>query len=338
MMSPSLLELAQEGDEDAFAELVAPYHRELHLHCYRLLGSVTDADDLLQETMLAAWRGLSGFRSRASLRSWLYRIATNRCLNAIRDAKRRPPPAPVPPFEPPQPSGQSDVTWLQPYPDAWLEDVAAGPQARLEALEAIGLGFVTALQRLPPRQTAAVLLCDVLGFSVTEVADMLGASPTAVKGLRQRARLSLHKQPLYEKVDDAARSPREEELVRRFADAYASDDVDGVIRLLTDDAWLAMPPAPHQYRGGQAIAAFLRASAKGRGNRCLALLPTRANGQPAFICYLRRSPDVALEPSGIVVLHPAGDAIVAVTRFIDPRLVGIFENPPPPLRGFGSGS
>jgi len=320
-VNSSLLSLAQAGDQGAFAELTRPYRRELHVHCYRMLGSVADADDLLQETMVAAWRGLAGFGGQASLRAWLYRIATNRCLNAIRDTKRRPPPVPVAPFDPPPPSRRTEITWLQPYPDAWLEDLSPGPGARIETQETIRLAFVAALQRLPPRQTAAVVLCDVLGFAVAEAAAMLEVTPTAVKGLRQRARATL---AAAKSGVDAAGATEDDDLARRFADAYAADDVDGVIGLLTDDAWLRMPPAPHEYQGRAAIAAFLRASLSGRAGRRLTLVPTRANRQPAFVCHFRRASGCGSDPSGLVVLDIAGDRIAAVTRWLDPGLPAIF--------------
>ena len=280
----SVLEAARAGDQDAFAELTGPFRRELHLHCYRMLGSFTEADDLVQDTMMAAWRGLPSFAARSSLRTWLYRIATNRCLNAIRDSKRRPPPVPVAPFDPPEPSRRGDVTWLQPYPDAWLGQ-AADASGRQDAHDTVRLAFIAALQRLAPRQLAAVVLCDVLDFSPVEVAAMLETTPTAVKGLRQRARASLTPERC-PRPGPAPGSPAEMELARRFADAYSADDVAGVVALLTEDAWLAMPPAPHEYQGTAAIAGFLAASAAGRGGRRFRLVPTRANGQPAFTCYL----------------------------------------------------
>ena len=174
--------------EQTFEQLTAPYLRELHVHCYRMLGSVTDADDVLQETLLAAWRGLADFEGRSSLRTWLYKIATNRCLNAIRDGKRRPPAEPLPPFDPPEPTRRGDVTWLQPYPDALLDD-------QLVKRENIELAFITALQRMPPRQAAALILVDVLDFPNAEAADLLGTTPTAIKGALQRARASLHSPP-----------------------------------------------------------------------------------------------------------------------------------------------
>ena len=327
-MYGSVLERARAGDETAFAQLMASYRRELHLHCYRMLGSVTDADDLLQETMVAAWRGLDGFAGRSSLRSWLYRIATNRCLNAIRDAKRRPPVAPVPPFEPPEPSRRGEVTWRQPYPDVWIDQAASpepGPPERNQAREAIGLAFVAALQRLTPRQTAVVVLCDVLDFPLGEVAAMLDTTPVAIKGLLQRARASLDRQHVESsEPSPEPGSPAEAELARRFAVAFSADDVEGVVALLTDDAWRAMPPAPHEYHGTEAIAAFLWASAAGRAGRHLGLVPTRANAQPAFACYLGDPDDPTSRPSGIVVLSLSGNRIRSITRFLDSGLLSIF--------------
>jgi RNA polymerase sigma-70 factor (TIGR02960 family) len=304
------LDAARTGDEQAFRALTEPHLHELHVHCYRMLGSVDDADDLVQETLVAAWRGIADFAGRSSLRAWLYRIATNRCLNAIRDGKRRPPPAPVAPFDPPPATRATDVPWLQPYP---VDD----PEAVLGSRETIELAFVAALQTLPPRQTAALLLGDVLGFSVPEISGMLDARPTAVKGLLQRARATMARGP--------KPSPYDAGLARRFADAFSRDDIDGVVALLTDDAWLAMPPAPHEYRGRTDIARFLRASAAWRGARHLRLVPTRANGQPAFGCYLP-SGEVALA-TGILVLTVGPDGITAITRFLDPRLHQRFALP-----------
>lgn len=316
------------SDEQAFADLVAPYRRELRLHCYRMLGSVTDADDLLQETLVAAWRGLDSFAGRSSLRAWLYAIATNRCLNAIRDAKRRPLPAPVPPFTPPEPSRRGEVTWLQPYPDAWLggpADGAPGPADRFAARETVRLAFIAALQRLPPRQTAAVILCDVLGFSPAEAAAMLETTPVTVKGLLQRARASLRRARAADAdTPPAPGSAAEADLAQRFADAYSADDVGALVALLTDDAWLAMPPATHEYHGPAAVAAFLRASAAGRAGQRLRLRPTRANAQPAFACYL------GPQPSGLVVLTLSGDRIAGITRFLDPGLPAVFGLPSAP--------
>lgn len=321
----ALLEAAADGDEEAFAQLTEPFRRELHRHCYRLLGSVTDADDLLQETMLAAWRGLGGFCGDASVRTWLYRIATNRCLNAIRNGRRRPPSAPVPPFEPPEPTRRWETTWLQPYPDAWI-DPTPSPPARSESRESVRLAFVAALQALPPRQGAALVLCDVLDFSLTEVAEMLATSRTAAKGLVQRARVALRRhEALGPNAGFEEGSAAEAALAQRFADAFCADDVDAVVALLTDEAWLAMPPAPHVYVGTHAVGAFLHASARGRAGKRLVLHSTRANRQPAFSCFLEGPNDEALRPSGAVVLTVAGGRIEGVTRFLDPRLPAIFD-------------
>lgn len=303
-------EAARSGSLDA-SGLLEGYRPELHRHCYRMLGSIDDADDLVQDTLLAAWRGLPDFGGGSSLRTWLYRIATNRCLNAIRDGRRRPRPAPVPPFEPPEPTRSGDVGWLQPYPDRLLD-----PAERYESRSAIELAFIVALQRLPPRQAAALLLVDVLGFDQAEAAGMLGIGRTAVKGLLQRARTGVPGQPGSAGTDPNRTDPKAaSELASRFADAFAADDVDAVLELLTDDAWLAMPPAPHEYVGPEAIAGFLRASAAGRG-AALTLLPTAANSQPAFGCYL------GTVPTGVLVITPgpAPDRISAITRFLDPRL------------------
>ena len=302
-------------DEAAFDQWFASYRRELHLHCYRMLGSVTDADDLVQETMIAAWRGQAGFEGRSSPRAWLYRIATNQCLNAIRDRKRRPPVAPDPPFDPPAPSRWGEVTWLQPYPEA------GGPAERYEARETVELAFIAALQRLPARQTAAVVLCDVLEFSRAEAAAVLGRTEIQVKGLLQRARTALAADEQLAGQPPAARSRAgsragsraERELAQRFAAAFSADDIPAVVALLTDDAWLAMPPAPHEYHGPAAIAGFLRASAAARAGRRFTLVPARYNRQPAFDCSL--GPAAA----GILVLTVRGDQVSAITRFLDPR-------------------
>jgi RNA polymerase sigma-70 factor (ECF subfamily) len=238
---------------------------------------------------------MAGFRAEASVRTWLYRIATNRCLNAMRDARRRPA-APQPPFEVPPPTRLGEVTWLQPYPDASV------PALERESIE---LAFIVALQRLPPRQTAVLLLRDVLAFDTAETAGILGMTPVAVKAALQRARAQVHR------ADD--RKPADEGLARRFAAALTDGDIDGVLRLLTDDAWLAMPPAPHEYHGRAAIGAFLTASAAWRGPGVLRLTPVTANAQPAFI-------ESMPGPVGVLVLTASGGRISAITRFLDAGL------------------
>ena len=309
VVEQATLQRARAGDQHAFRELTDPYRRELQVHCYRMLGSLTDAEDMLQETLLAAWRGLAGFTGRASLRSWLYRIATNQCLNARRAARRRIPAEPIPPFQPPEPTRRGEITWLQPYPDALLEGTC-DPEARYQATEAIELAFIAGLQRLPPRQAATLVLRDVLGFDAAEVAAMLGTSPAAVKGTLQRARAAAGQHR-----DQRPGSAREQALARRFADAYVAGDIDGVIALLTDDAWLSMPPAPHEYRGPEAIASFLRASFGYRGERRVYLLPTGANLQPALASYLDGTDGATAAPAGLFVLALAGPRIQAITRF-----------------------
>lgn len=329
-MSYATLDRARAGDAEAFDELTAPYVRELQLHCYRMLGSFNDAEDVLQETLLAAWRGLDGFAGRASLRAWLYRIATNRCLNWMRDTRRRRPPEPVPPFEPPEPTRRSEITWLQPYPDTLLgqiSDSSPGPEARYQTREAIELAFIAGLQTLPPRQVAVLLLRDVLGYSAGQVAATLETSPTAVKGSLQRARASLDRHLAAYGRDGMSMpgSPQERKLARRFADAFMADDIDGVLALLTDDAWLAMPPAPHEYHGLAAIAAFLQASAAWRRPRKLQLVPTRLNTQPAFGCFFTAADDAVARPAGLLVLSLREDRIRAITRFLDNDLPHRFE-------------
>jgi RNA polymerase sigma-70 factor (TIGR02960 family) len=324
------LSRARAGDEEAFRELIAPYRGELQLHCYRILGSVQDAEDLLQETLLAAWRGLPRFDGRASLRTWLYRIATNRCLNALRDRGRRPREVPAM-AEPPEPTRRTEPIWLEPYPDALIDavaDASPGPEARYEFREAVGLAFVAALQDLPPRQRVVLVLRDVLGFRAAEVAEMLETSEAAVKSALQRARATLETRLQARDRERAPlpRTPRERELVGRFADAVESGDVDRVVSLLTDDAWLTMPPQPYEYQGHAAIAGFLRDRAALRG-RPLRLVPTRANGQPAFGCYLPDPEKAIASPYGLMVLTLEGERISAITWFGDSRVFRHFGLP-----------
>ena len=315
-----LLQRARAGDEDGFRQLTEPYRREIQVHCYRMLGSLTDAEDTLQETMLAAWRGLAGFQERSSLRSWLYRIATNQCLNALRAAGRRGPAEPIPPFSPPEPTRRGEITWLQPYPDdllAGIADAAPGPEARRLATESVELAFVAAVQRMPPRQAATLLLRDVLGFEASEVAGMLDTSQTAVKGTLQRARAALdrHLEDTGRKRAPRPGSAAERALARRFADAYQAADIDAVVALLTDDAWLSMPPAPHQYHGTDAIRSMLAASFAHRGDRRFFMVPARANAQPALAGYIAGPDGSAALPNGLFVLTMAGEKIAAITRF-----------------------
>ncbi len=321
-MTGDLITQARTGDEQAFRQLVEPYERELQVHCYRMLGSVQDAEDAVQETLLAVWRSLDSFEERATLRTWLYRIATRRCLNTLRSASRRPPVnTNLPSFEftPPEPSRHGEVTWLEPYPDLLLEDLpdtAPGPQARYEAREAISLAFITALQLLPPRQRAALILRDVLGFHVSEAARILDTTPQSAASALKRARATLaHQLPsARERAAPSAGSAAEQRLAARFANAFEAGDVDAVVALLTDDAWLTMPPVPLEYQGRELADQFLTLCFRGkrRGRR---LIPTRANGQPAFGVYQRDPHAALMRANGLMVLTLAGDQICAITHF-----------------------
>jgi RNA polymerase sigma-70 factor (TIGR02960 family) len=315
-----LISKARAGDGEAFRELTEPYRRELQVHCYRMLGSFQDAEDALQDTLLAAWQGIGGFiEERASLRTWLYKIATNRCLNALRSASRRAAKEwDVPNVEPPEPTRLGEVVWLQPFPDALLEGAAGlppGPEARYEQHEAISLAFVTALQALPPRQLAVLILRDVLGFHASEVAGMLDTTVESVTSALKRARASLQRrQPptAGREPPPATGSPAEEALAAKFARAWESADVDALVALLTDDVFMSMPPMPFEYQGRDAVARF-SASLFGAGRR-FDLVPTRANGQPAFGAYLR-APTGIRHGVGLYVLTLTGDRICALTRF-----------------------
>jgi RNA polymerase sigma-70 factor (TIGR02960 family) len=333
-MSGQALARARAGDEAAFRELTDPYRRELHVHCYRILGSFQDAEDVMQETLLAAWRGLRGFEERASVRAWLYRIATNRCLNALRDSGRRAQArhtAAALPFEPAEPTRLGEPLWLEPYPDTLLEgmaDGAAGPEGRYEMKESVALAFVTGLQRMAPRQRAVLVLRDVLGFQAAEVAEMLESSEASVNSALQRARATLDERgPADRTRAPLPRSTRERELVDRFAEAFEGDDVDGVIALLTDDAWVTMPPEPYEYQGPAAIARFLRDRVAARAGRRVRLVPTRANGQPAFGHYMEDAHAPVGRFSGLLVLTLDGDRIAAITRFADSGVLARFGLP-----------
>src|SRR5215510_9436554 len=314
-----LLARARAGDGEAFRELAGPHRRELQVHCYRMLGSVADAEDAVQETMLAAWQGLGGFtEERASLRTWLYKIATNRCLNARRAARRRPAAEwDMSQFEPPVPTPRGEPAWLQPFPDALLEGAAGrppGPEARYEQGEAISLAFVTALQLLPPRQIAVLILRDVLGFHASEVAGMLEVTVQSANSALKRARASLQRLQAAtgHQPPPAAGSPAEDAIVAKFARAWESADLDALVALLTDDVFIAMPPEPFGYEGRDAVARYWgRQFAAGRR---FDLVPTRANGQPAFGAYLR-VPAGIRHAAGFYVLTLAGDRIGAMTRF-----------------------
>ena len=320
-MTADLLARAQAGDGDAFAQLVDPYRRELQVHCYRFLGSAQDAEDALQDTWLSAWQGLAGFEGRASVRTWLYRVATSRCLDALRSGRRRPPvSAPPAGLEPPGPTRLGELLWLEPYPDVLLEglpDSAPGPEARYEARESISLAFITALQLLPPRQRAAIILRDVLGFHASEAARILDTTQESVTSALKRARAALERHQQSSGQREPAPPPdsaAEQQLVDRLTRAFETADVDGIIAMLTEDAWLTMPPLPLEYQGRELAAKFLTATAF-RPGWTARLIPTRANGQPAFGFYARDPQTGGFYTVGLMVLTLSGTQVSAMTRF-----------------------
>ncbi len=318
-MTTDLMSEARAGNGDAFRELTEPHRRELQVHCYRMLGSMQDAEDALQETLLSAWQGFGAFEERASFRTWLYRIATNRCLNVRRSAGRRKAKEwDVAGIRPPEPTQLGEIVWLEPIPDAFLEDavsVPLGPEARYEQMESISLAFVTALQLLPPRQIAVLVLRDVLGFPAADVAGMLDSTIDSVNSALKRARTSLRRRPPVGL--DGEQAPRvgsaaEETLVAEFVRAYEAADLDALVSLLTDDVFMSMPPIPLEYQGRDAVAGFCALIL--RPDRRFDLVPTRANGQPAFGLYLR-APGGISHATGLVVITLAGKRVCAMTRF-----------------------
>ncbi|MBG0854915.1 sigma-70 family RNA polymerase sigma factor [Streptomyces spinoverrucosus] len=312
------LERARAGDRDAFAALVEPYHRELQVHCYRMLGSLQDAEDALQEALLSAWVGLDGFEGRSSVRTWLYRIATNRCLNTLRSSARRPVPAPSFPGPPPEPTRLGEALWLQPYPDHLLDglpDHMPGPEARYESREAISLAFVTAVQLLPPNQRAVLLLRDVLGYRASEAAELLGLTEDAVTSALKRARTTMEAARSADRPPPPqAGGPEERELVDRFVEAFTERDVDALVALMSDDVWLRMPPLPFEYRGTEAVHRFFTAI-DARRRAITRMVPVRANGQPTWGEYLRDPVTGGLRLAGILVAGFAGDRICELTHF-----------------------
>jgi RNA polymerase sigma-70 factor (TIGR02960 family) len=328
-MDEVLLSGAREGDAAAFSELTEQYRRELQVHCYRLVGSVAEAEDLVQDTLLAAWRGIGGFEGRSSVRTWLYRIATNRGLNALRDRSRRPLPVAAPPSVPlPEPSQLCEVPWLEPYPDtaAEFDEVVPGPEARVESREAVSLAFVAAVQTLPPRQRAILLLRDVLGYRGVEVAAMLDTTEDAVASGLKRARSALAaRRPVgHPPLPD---SPAERRVVAAFVAAFEQCDVPAMVGLLTDDGWFTMPPLPEEYHGRDAVARFFTEVGFAQGTRRFRLIATRANGQPAFGRYVRDPRAGIAHAHGLTVLTLDGDRITNITAFLDTGLFPRFGLP-----------
>jgi RNA polymerase sigma-70 factor (ECF subfamily) len=300
VVTTDLIARARAGDADAFRELIEPHRRELQVHCYRILGSAQDAEDALQETLLAAWQGIGGFEGRASIRTWLYQVA------------------PLSGLDLPEPTRLGEVSWLEPYPDVLLEglaDRAPGPEARYEATEAISLAFVTALQLLPPRQRAVLILRDVLGFRASEAAGILESTEESVTSALKRARATLQRQlPAPEDPSPPPGSAAERELIAGLTRAFDAGDVAGVVALLTDDVQLRMPPVPLEYQGRELAARFLTVVAFRQG-RTYRLVATRANGQPAFGTYVRDPLTGVAHAAGLIVLTLAGGRISVLTRF-----------------------
>jgi RNA polymerase sigma-70 factor (TIGR02960 family) len=324
-MTEATLAQAQAGDGEAFRELVDPYRGELLAHCYRILGSFHDAEDVLQEALLAAWRAIGHFDGRA-LRAWLYRIATNRCLNYLRGESRRPRPAGLPGQEPDGtgPARSAYPWWLEPYPEELLGDAPPGPEARYEARESIALSFVAGLQHLPPQQRAVLVLRDVLGFPAAEAAEILGTTPAAVNSalIRARAGLRTDRDP---RDVPLPKSAAEAAVVSRFVDALEAFDIGRLVDVLTSDARLTMPPEALEVRGARSIAAFL--SVLPLWGQDLKIVLTRANGQPALVYYLPDPCAPLWRAGSLLVLTLHGNQVSAVTRFGDQGLLARFGLP-----------
>jgi RNA polymerase sigma-70 factor (ECF subfamily) len=323
---------ARAGDDAAFTRLVEPLRRELHAHCYRMLGSAHDADDALQDAMLRAWRGLARFEGRSSLRSWLYTVATRTCLDTLEHRGRRALPMDLGPSSDRAVIGDaplSEVAWLGPYADAALVDGQAGPDTRYEQREAVELAFVAALQHLPGNQRAALLLFEVLGFSAAEIATMMDTSTTSVNSALARARKiiaqkvpSPTQQQTLREIDDA----RVREVVAGYSAALERGDADALIALLTEDVTWSMPPLAHWYHGLEAVTDFaLQVPLTSCGS--WRHLPTSANGQPAVGCYLWNDDAGAHFAWSITVLTLRGEHVAEITTFIGPDLFTPFGLP-----------
>jgi len=329
-----LLQSAKAGDRHAFERLAEPHRRELQLHCYRMLGSFHDAEDLVQDALVRAWRSIGDFEARGSFRGWLYRIATNACLNALADRRRThrllPEMAGPPTNQMPQGTPVTEVDWLEPYPDAALEgipDTAPGPDARYEMREAMQLAFVAAIQHLPPRQRAVLLLHDVLSWSAAETARLLDTSVASVNSALQRARTTLEKRlPAGRPSASAAPDDRQRALLDRYVRAWESADVNGFAALLREDAIMSMPPWPQWYLGREAVGMFFAWACRPGGHGPFRLVPTAANRQPAFAFYGHgRQPDWRFHSVQLVTLRD--QSVVALTSFVEPRMHEVFGLP-----------
>jgi RNA polymerase sigma-70 factor (ECF subfamily) len=317
----SLLAAALAGDEDAFRALTAPHTRELHVHCYRMLGSLHDAEDALQETLLRAWRHIATFEARSSFRAWLYRIATNACLRAA--AQRKQPTMDSHPY--PTTPETIERLALTPYPDVWLDELASSeptPAARYELHESVQLAFLAAIQLLPPRQRAVLILRDVLGWSAVEVAGLLDTTTASVNSALQRARATLDERRLLLRAtpsDEVERS-----LLRRYVEAWEKVDIEALVALLQEDARMTMPPQPMLFRGRRAIGDFFATVPAGGALDVFRLVPTRANRRPALAAYGPDPGDGVYRPYGMMVFEIQDEAIAEITGFADPSIFPAF--------------
>lgn len=326
------LAAAAAGDAEAFRQLTDPYTRELHLHCYRMPGSFHDAEDAMQETLLRAWRHLATYEGRSSFRAWLYRIATNVCLR--QRPRRRTDPSSLPrALAEAVARGAEPAISLSPYPDAWLDRLEApsgDPAADYDLRESVQLAFLAAVQLLPPRQRAALILRDVLGWSAGEVADALDATTASVNSALSRARATLAQQRAagllqtgrVVSTDEVARS-----LARRYVEAWQAVDIDALAALLTSDVVMTMPPLPVRYTGREAVTAFLTTVPAGGDRDRFRFIPTRANRQPALAVYQRDPDGQTYRAWGMFILSADGTAIAAITAFVDPTLAPVFGLP-----------
>lgn len=324
-------------DRLAFERLTAAHRRELKLHCYRMMGSLHEADDLVQEAFLKAWRGRAQFDGRGSPRGWLYTIATNSCLNAIkaRSSAHRilEPPGRLPTEGRAAAGSAAELAWLEPYPDAELPDLVdgePGPDARYETSEAVQLAFVAAIQLLPPRQRAALLLCDVLGWSALETAHLLGGTTASINSALQRARATLSERYPRGRPLQRERPNREESLLlERYMQAWQAANLDGFVELLREDATYHMPPWLDWYQGRKAIRAFFETVwSNFAGYHAVA---TRANGQPAVAIYARRHQDPEWRAQSLHVIEPADGGIASLAVYVGPlgaQLFTAFGLPP----------
>ncbi|HLZ25077.1 MAG TPA: sigma-70 family RNA polymerase sigma factor [Ktedonobacterales bacterium] len=332
-----LVDPGRLAERDAFQDLVEPYRYQLQVHCYRMLGSFHEAEDLVQETLLRAWRARDRFQGRTSLRNWLYRIATNACLNALATGAKSPRVMPAAYGPPAAASGlpigkpATEVAWLEPYPDAALPDVAdgaPGPEAQYEMRESVQLAFVAAIQQLPPRQRAVLLLRDVLGWSANEAAQLLDSTVPSVNSALQRARASVEaRAPHADALEPDANDAQQQDLLGRYIAAWEASDIDSLVTLLRADAVLSMPPWQTWYRGRQAIRTFLEWGM--REGRRFRLVATRANGQPAFGQYMWQAEHAAagFEAHALIVLTLDRSAISELTVFVSRQLVMDFGLP-----------